>query len=212
MSEGRPPRRSSMTPSPDNDAPPQDMILGRDIELNAIPAEDGSDLAEFHQAAYTTQIEKIRKMLRKGEISDVNQRDAVGRTALHWAAASGSMELIHYLLENKARINATDRLGWTPLTMAALYGHDAAVRFLLSRGADAFRTDTQKATALHYACSQGHEAVVQALLTRGARVDAEDANKSTPLHYCGMLFKHLKSSANFIGSSYGISAMRTVIA
>ena len=186
MTEAQLTARTPSSPSPDDSAPPQDMILGRDIEIGSLPEANETPLSEFHQAAYNGQLDKMRKIIRKEEIKNIDERDSIGRTALHWGTAAGNVELVVFLMDRKAKINATDRLGWTPLTMAALYGHDTIVRFLLSRGADPFTVDTQKATALHYACSQGNDLAAQALLTRGARVDAEDTNKATPLHYSGM--------------------------
>lgn len=69
-------------------------------------------------------IEAIRKghpavvhaFLTKG--SDPNCRDANGSTALHWAAARGSVEIAHLLLDAGADAGATDAEGQTPLQIA----------------------------------------------------------------------------------------------
>lgn len=79
---------------------------------------------------------------------DVNAKDTLGKTALHWACLSGNKEvlqiLLHYLREMcvrddrtvdvesyKGYLNAQDAQGRTPLMLAALSGHDEVVKILL---------------------------------------------------------------------------------
>lgn len=46
-----------------------------------------------------------------------------GRTYLFWAASSGNVALIHYLLEQGSDIYAKDTKGYIPVTFAALFGN-----------------------------------------------------------------------------------------
>lgn len=41
-----------------------------------------------------------------------------GRTSLHVAASSGGLDVIRYLIDQKADVNAKDAMGWTPLMIA----------------------------------------------------------------------------------------------
>ena len=41
-----------------------------------------------------------------------------GRTPLHWACTSGSLEIVRYLLDQKVEVDAKDSAGWTPLHIA----------------------------------------------------------------------------------------------
>ena len=41
-----------------------------------------------------------------------------GRTPLHWAATSGSLEIVRLLLDHKAEVDAADNGGWTPFLIA----------------------------------------------------------------------------------------------
>src|SRR5262245_25888474 len=60
-------------------------------------------------------------------------------TALHWAAASGVVEAVEYLLSSPvlADARAARRNRFTPLHSAAMFGHDAVCEILLRVGADA---------------------------------------------------------------------------
>jgi ankyrin repeat protein len=40
------------------------------------------------------------------------------RTALHWAASSGSTDIVRFLVDKKAEVDLVDNSGWTPLHIA----------------------------------------------------------------------------------------------
>ncbi|MCH5584503.1 ankyrin repeat domain-containing protein [Shimazuella sp. AN120528] len=63
-------------------------------------------------------------------------------TLLHMAAASGTTEIIDYLVQLGMDINSMDKDGNTPLHFAALCGHETGVNHLLTLGAD--KTITNK--------------------------------------------------------------------
>ena len=64
-----------------------------------------------------------------------------GWTALHYAAAGGSVEITGLLLDQDAAIDAESPSGMTPLMLAAREGQEDAVKLLLARGADATLKD-----------------------------------------------------------------------
>ena len=59
-----------------------------------------------------------------------------GDTPLHWASQYGTLNEIHYLLEQGAEMNAVDDCGWTPLHCAIFSGNTDLVKFYLSQGVD----------------------------------------------------------------------------
>jgi uncharacterized protein len=87
-------------------------------------------------AAFRQNKPAVLTLLGKG--AAVNQP---GWTALHYAAASNSTDIINVLLERHATIDAPSPTGMTPLMLAAREGQEAAVALLLERGADAALTD-----------------------------------------------------------------------
>jgi cytohesin len=92
-------------------------------------------------------------------------------TALHWAAASGSVEAVQLLLAppveadpRAARVN-----NFTPLHSAAMQGHAAVCAVLLRAGAGVnVQTDPQGYAPLHSAAFAGHIEAIEVLLAHGA--------------------------------------------
>ena len=54
---------------------------------------------------------------------DMNARDFMGRTPLHWAASNGQLEQVSLLANNGARTGLADDNGHTALHLAALAGN-----------------------------------------------------------------------------------------
>src|ERR687897_3027909 len=67
-------------------------------------------------------------------VAAADARDKLGRTALHWAAMGGHLEIVRMLLDAGAPADAPDKNGWTPLSLIE-DGVDVA-KLLLARGAD----------------------------------------------------------------------------
>ncbi|MFC3379242.1 ankyrin repeat domain-containing protein [Rugamonas sp. CCM 8940] len=73
-----------------------------------------------------------------GAGASINQS---GWTALHYAAAAGSIDISNLLLDRQAQIDAMSPSGMTPLMLAAREGQEEVVKLLLARGADATLKD-----------------------------------------------------------------------
>lgn len=85
-------------------------------------------------------------------LQEPDQVDHLGRTALHWAALSGSDEIVTLLLRNGASIDLPDALeGLTPLHYASYYGHVKITRLLVNAGASLTMTDHRRMNPLQLA-------------------------------------------------------------
>src|SRR5436309_951310 len=62
---------------------------------------------------------------------DVNQAQADGMTALHWAARRDDLETAKLLVKAGADVKASNRYGVTPLALACTNGDGAMVELLL---------------------------------------------------------------------------------
>lgn len=63
-------------------------------------------------------------------------KNYLGRTAMHYAAASNSPEIIKMLVEKGTDINTQDENGFTPLMYAIMHHANDAAKFLVEAGAD----------------------------------------------------------------------------
>lgn len=73
-------------------------------------------------------------LLRAG--ADVNTRDIIGMTPLHYAVMSQYFPLCDLLVQAGADINAQDDAGFTPLHVAAFHLEDAEYAYLVYHGGD----------------------------------------------------------------------------
>lgn len=140
-------------------------------------------VAPVADAAMNGDKEAVRALLKQG--ADVNQAQGDGMTALHWAAASGHVDLVKTLLYAGANVRATTRLGaYAPLHVASQGGHAAVIKTLVKAGADADMATSTGATPLMMAALSGQAEATAALLDAGADVNARDkANDETALMF-----------------------------
>ncbi|XP_014277122.1 putative ankyrin repeat protein RF_0381 [Halyomorpha halys] len=140
-------------------------------------------------------------------------KDNVGRTALHYAAELGCIELVTTLLDVGARVDDLDIKGDTPLFLAsnklevlqllvesadlvmrdcygdgilhreARSGHVQVVKSLIDAGAVLDMTNLFLKTSLHYAAMEGHTGVVKVLVDAGAMVNIQDCEGWIALHH-----------------------------
>lgn len=163
------------------------MVQHRD--LMSVDAEDVADYLQFtaiHCAiVFPGPGDIFVPHMLNDNMRDIATLDALGRTPLHWACATGSPDFVRALLNVNALPNSRDRAGMTPLHHACggLAEVEPSIRLaicqaLLVHGADVNAVDNYNDTPLH----QAREAETsQLLLDHGARVDALDLFHRTPL-------------------------------
>ncbi|KAA1479103.1 ankyrin [Dentipellis sp. KUC8613] len=90
-------------------------------------------VAKFFAAISTGDRVGVKQMIEDGE--DVNRRDYVGRTALHYALLAGQPAIACDLVDAGARMTARLPGGRSALHLAAQTGHAAVIRKMLERSA-----------------------------------------------------------------------------
>lgn len=149
------------------------LALGLAIFAGSATAGSYDDILA---AANKDDTAAVVDLLKRG--MDVNTADAAGNTLTMVAARNANLDLLDFLLRNRANTLKRNRYGDTALMLAAYHGHAAAVRRLLDAGTP---PDNDGWTALHYAAFGGHGAVATLLIERGADLDAVAPNGQTPL-------------------------------
>lgn len=122
--------------------------------------------AEFYQSATPQTVQQI---LDQGV--DVNARDDIGKSALHWVA-NAKPEVISALLAAGAEVNAVDQWDRMPLHFVAAAGSQENVRVLLQAGAMLDAKTANDWTPLHGAAKFGSAENIMFLLEAGADATA----------------------------------------
>ncbi|KAK7086895.1 hypothetical protein SK128_000496 [Halocaridina rubra] len=112
---------------------------------------------------------------------DMNQQDAYGRTALHYATEQGHTYIVHMLIKSGVRVDIPDAEHMTALHLAAQRGMAEVITLLLEGGARVNNKMSDKSSPLHIAASRGYTDIVETLLDRGAKIDSLDSSDRTPL-------------------------------
>jgi|GEM_PF-2238518 len=141
-----------------------------------------SPYEDLFEAAEMGTARDVESFVNKGD--DVNAKNEVGFTALHYAAQSNeeyafpgtdtfnrSVDVMRYLISVGADINAKTNLGRTPLHQAAMSEvADAAVlRYIISQGADVNAKCKNGQTPLDVANTEAKKAVIRAAGGRSGR-------------------------------------------
>lgn len=112
-------------------------------------------------ACYKGNKPAVEALIAKG--AEVNRP---GWTPLHYAAASGSNEIVQLLLDKSAYIDAESPNKTTPLMMAARAGHIWTVKLLMDEGADATLKNDLGMSAIDFAEKHEHSDIAEGIAYR----------------------------------------------
>ena len=114
--------------------------------------------------------------------ADVNDAQADGTTALHWAARWDDLESAGLLLKAGANVKAVNRFGLRPLALACTNGSAPMIAKLLDAGEDANAAISPDGdTALLMAARTGKTDAIRVLLDRHANVNQTNPRGQTAL-------------------------------
>lgn len=170
--------------------PPTGALSDEEIGLLRAWIDQGADFRlevkpEAPPKPVDPKLLTLFRAIRAGQSVDVDAKliravDAAGSTALHYAAAHGTVEMMERLLNHGADPNAANRTKTTPLAWAL--DSEAKVSLLLAKGAAVDARQIDGRTALYQAASIGRGAeIVKLLLDKGANPNAALVNGRTPL-------------------------------
>ena len=92
----------------------------------------------------------VMPLLYFRERIEINSRDQLNRSALHWAAYTNSEEVVAFMLAQPSLscLDQRDNEGNTALMISVLYGNTRVVRRLLIKGADRYLANNENKTPM----------------------------------------------------------------
>lgn len=140
------------------------MLTGCQQQTDITKEDVTSMSLSFIQAAENGDTDTVLQGIKDG--TDINTRDAQGRTAILAAAHGNKVDTVKALIEAGADINLQDDRLDNPLLYAGAEGMLEIVKVLIDAGADPAITNRYGGTALIPASEHGYVEVVKELLTR----------------------------------------------
>lgn len=110
---------------------------------------------------------------------DINQRDALGQTALFVAVETHQKVMVEYLIHHGADVNLQTHSGVSPLMNAIKSRQKNLVQILMQHQADIQAIGERGDTPLHYAAFSGSVGVSQMLIEGGADIEAKNHRGET---------------------------------
>ena len=161
-----------------------DMLLAQGADVNA---QDDRGMTLLHCAALSQDqkwflatsndphkqeslelgMPRLRELLARHP--NVNARDGIGQTPLHYAAEFEDGPFVEALIAAGCDVDAVDRGGETPLANATQGLHFDTAKVLLAHGADVNHKDKHGGTMLNYAKHYNGPQMVAFLKRNGAK-------------------------------------------
>ena len=182
--------------APEDKAPEDSSLTAKqkNIDVGGPPIEIKAEIEEQNPESARTALINAIEQRNVGDFkiyinsNNIDIQDNQGRTALAMAAEMENIEVLTWLIENKANTEVADNKDRTPLLAAAEKGNIDIVTILIKEGKAFTNTyDDKGRTPLLAAAEAGHTEVVRYLLAADASVienediGIEDRAKRTPL-------------------------------
>lgn len=143
----------------DSDADTSDTENGA---AAAAPAED-ANVAALFDAVIKGDISQIELLLKS---VDINHKYKNGYTPLIMAAAKGQLEVVKFLIANKANVAEKNSYGDSALMLATWFGHKEVVDLLLQNGGNLAERNSWGNTLLMLAAGENRAEVAELLLDK----------------------------------------------
>ncbi len=143
----------------------------------------GKSIPPLHIAAEENRLDIIDYLI--SQKVNINKKDAVGRTALMYAASEGNSLVVKRLIETGADFSEMDMNGHTAWDYAEEEDHFNILKYLGDSKNDSGRANSDrydKKPPIHQATSDGYIEKVQRMVEQGSDVNARDDYGRTPLH------------------------------
>ncbi|KAJ0332162.1 hypothetical protein COL5a_001866 [Colletotrichum fioriniae] len=126
--------------------------------------------------------EITESLLRESEYSDINTKDVLGRTPLHWLAENGKSDAIRLITQDpwSADVQIRDLCGFTALHCACWADDFDSIMALVDAGIDVNALDKHLRTPMMHMSSPE---ILEYLLRKGADVQISDDEAANIMHH-----------------------------
>ena len=149
-------------------------------------------MAILYKAVKACDLSRVTVLVGQGE--DINQLDGEhpmpSMSPLCVAAKEGYLNIVRFLVEQRADMEKTGGIGLSPLHYASGGGHLEVTRYLLEQGANREKVCSifpgvplHNGTSLHYAAYRGHLEIAKLLMVYGADLNVRDYSGKLPIDY-----------------------------
>lgn len=122
----------------------------------------------------------IQTKLQKGEFVDLQRKNSLGKTSLHYALEEKNLDLVRLFVSHDSSIvSIMDKHGNAPIHRAVLLNQKPVVDFLFSYETDINRIDRNGETILDLAIANGYSELADYLVGKG--VESRKVNKSNTI-------------------------------
>lgn len=149
------------------------------MNVNAI---DNQSIKVLNLATPTCQAKSVQLLLKNG--ASTYHKNNLYRYPLHWAAFSGNIELVKFLLSfDEIEVNAVDVKKNLPIHYAVVNKHIEVIKLLIQNGSDLNKLG-ESGTPLCMAVHDGDLNIIKLLVEGGANINLPeyyDDERLTPL-------------------------------
>lgn len=143
----------------------------------------------IYSAAIRDDVDQLNFQISRMEAGTLDNPDASGMTALHWAALQGNFSSVQILVNNGCNVDSLNGGLNTALLLAAAGGFDDIVALLIDSFANVFLRNQKDLDCLSMAVLYGHngrglERILELLHNRGVDLNKKNSAGATPLHEC----------------------------
>jgi ankyrin repeat protein len=146
-----------------------------------IQQEIDPNVVALHNAISIGDESKIRGLLENNTLN-INEKNVVGFSALHYAAKMGNASIIGLLITKGALKNSSNQSGETPLHIAAKHNHCQVMEILFNYQVEIDIENKEGDTPLYYAIQNGHKEAVRKLLEKKAKIFHRNKQGNNALH------------------------------
>jgi ankyrin repeat protein len=156
------------------------LALGKNpVQVELPPLDDG--VSRLWPVEFLSDFGRTARLLLP--TAQLDERDARGLAALHYAAATGKVEVVDEMLQAGVDPDLDDaNQGSTALHYVASEGHWRVAAQLIAAAADVNWENDFLRTPLAYAAREGNTEVCDLLITSRANLTPADENQMIPLH------------------------------